>query len=282
MPGTLHVDGVDIATHGATVLEGATLWAVPGPRGTNVEVPARHGALFTAGKKFGANELALPMLVEPGDGDLHDRVDKLTRLFTKRTALLHLEWTPPSGPPTRETLAECLSPFVVAPQGFTSALMTVEMNVPPAFWRDTSDSTFTSAAGLADEQKLAVPEMVGATAPMDDWIYVITGPGDNVELTVFKTGAFVRYEGNLAPATTSAGPEQVRIDADRWTAVKGRDIGWTGSGTNVIGDTVHGGSARLVDVPPPESGDTVLVFGGQNLGADTQLEARGRRKYLLG
>jgi hypothetical protein len=59
-------------------------------------------------------------------------------------------------------------------------------------------------------------------------------------------------------------------------------VSFTSGGTSVIGNTVHGGSASFLDIPPHLSEDFVLEVGGLNIGAAAYIEARGRRKYLIG
>lgn len=289
----LYVDGVCINTLAYTTVLRSGRWAAPGKKGRNVPVPARHGSLWVAGKSFTENVLTLDMLIHGADVDgnvpaeqhaqVQDNVEFLLRLFTKSYELLHLEQHQADGT-VRECFAECTMPF--SPAAGTSAVlgrMGAELRMPAAFWRDTTDVTWESALGVADGQTLTMPPFEGGSAPMDDLVYLVVGPADNPELKVHASGAYTRYTGSLAAADSTAGTpaDHWRVNSADWTSVVGPGIGFTGTGTNVIGQTIHGGSARLVDLPPLAAGDPAVVFGGANTDADTQVQARGRRAYLL-
>lgn len=282
----LAVDGVALDTFAHWVGLNSARYPIPGTKGANVPVPARHGALWVAGKTFTEPELTLDIVVRgvqddgtvPADqlAQASANIDKLLRLLTKRHALLHLEQAMPDGS-VRECFAECVTAFDLTrvSRALPYARFAVELRVPGAFWRDQAESTFTSAAGLLDEQVLAMPPFAGGTAPMDDLVYVVHGPADNPELVVHASGAYTRLAQNLPDG------DDWRIDSATWESVVGTDIGFGGTGTSAIGDTIHGGSARLMDLPPLSAGDPAIQFNGQNLGANTQVEVRGRRKFLV-
>ncbi len=284
---TLTANGVVLNTLAYNVASLTGRLRVPPKRGGNVSVPGRHGALRVAHKPFDQNEIVLPMWVlgadvngaVPAYGDplrklLFDNVDTLTRIFgSDAVELVH---TLPDGS-QRRVLGEVTEAIdFTSMAGGTRAEFAVTLVVPGAFWTDVSDQYWVSESGLVDEQVLTIPPFEGGTAPLDDGVYVVHGPGDNPELTAHATGAYVRYQGSLAVG------EDWRVDAAAWTSVVGTDIGFGGPGTNVIADTIHGGSARLLELPALAPGDPAIQIGVQNFGAETQIEARGRRKYLIG
>lgn len=284
---TLTADGIDLNSIAYAVGVDSNRWSVPGAKGENVVVPSRHGSLWVADKTFTEGEFKLELIVQgateygtvPLDqlAQARKNIDTILRVFTKRKKLIHLVQSYDDGSAI-ECFAECTGAFDVTrtSAALPYARMNIGLKVPDAFWQDTTLTTFTSSAGITGGDILQMPPFDGGTAPMDDAMYLIHGPITDPELYVHLTGAFTRLEKTVQQGETW------RVNAADWTSVCGTTVTFESTGdTSVIHDTMHGGSSTFVDIPPLAYGDYAIELGGTNSGASTQLEVRGRRKYLV-
>lgn len=270
------VDGTPLSAYAYRVTAKGTTVTTPSVRGQNSEVPARHGALYVPGKKYAPGELTLRMWVRGDDpADFRRRYDTLLRLFSRRNGLIRLRYSSPAGyiriaDVERLDSIEYKTPFT------RQAALAVVLSVPGAFWRDATAKIWSSPEGIGTGDQLAMPTFTGASAPMADLLWLVTGPAAAPKVTVLATGAYVAYSGTLAAG------EQWRIDAAAWTSVVGEQIGFEAAGDSVIGQTTHAGSARLLELPPPDSdSEPVVELSAGNTSTATQLQARGARAYLL-
>lgn len=282
----LYADGIPLDTyaHWTTIRSGR--WQTPGVIGENVHVPARHGAIWVAGKTFDQNTIDLDMLIWGSDDDgnfaadqaekVRENMAELLRIFTKRYNLIYLEQVQPDGS-HREAYAEVLQALDFSTLGSTKvARLVVSLQLPSAFWQDTGIITWESNTGVNDQQVFSMPEFFGATAPLDELVYLVIGPADNPQLRGYDSGSYVGLVGSLAS------DEHWRINTRTWESVVGTNIGFNGTGTSVIKDTLHGGSARLLELTPPETPSAAsLILTGANFGTNSQVKAQGKRKYLI-
>ena len=197
-------------------------------------------------------------------------------LLTKRYELVRLSQILPDGS-TVEAYGEVTEAIdFTSMAGGTRAEFSVAVRLPDPFWQDTSDVTYDSGAALAADSQLAFAEFDGATAPMDDLKFVVSGPATNPELVLLDTGATVRLSGTIASGT------DWRVDSAIWESVTGSGIGFTSSGTNAIASTVYAGSTRMFSLHPwRQTGHAVVEINGSGFGANTRLRVKGRRKYLI-
>lgn len=281
MANSLVADGYELDTLAHWVGLDSNRWSVPAAKGENILVPGRHGSLYVADKTFSEGEFNLTMHVF-GDtlAETRSNIDKLLRIFTKRKTLIHFEHTMDDGTEI-ECWAECIGAFDItrSSAALPFARMNVGFKIPEAFWQDAELRTWTGPTGMEASMGLRMDEFGGGTAPMDDAVYLFHGPADEPELKAIATGAYIRLEDySLGEGETW------RIDTDRWISRVGpsESVTFTSGGTSVIGNTVHGGSASFLDIPPHLTEDFVLEVGGLNIGAAAYIEARGRRKYLIG
>lgn len=278
---SLIADGFELDTVAHWVGLDSNRWSVPAAKGENVLVPGRHGSLYVADKTFSEGEFSLQMHVF-GDtlSDTRDNIDKLLRIFTKRKSLIHFEHTMDNGDEI-ECYAECIGAFDItrSSAALPFAKMGVGFKIPEAFWQDQLPRTWTGPTGLEASQALRMEGFGGGSAPMDDAVYLFHGPIDEPELKAVATGAYVR----LADYSLETG-ETWRIDAANWTSHVGptANVNFDSGGTSVIGNTVHGGSASFLDMPPHNDTDFVLEVGGINIGPAAYVEAHGRRKHMIG
>lgn len=284
----MKIDGVDLDTMAHHVGVGSSPWEVPEVRGENVVVPARHGTLYVPDKTFHEADFTLEIVVQGAEDDgtlpanqliqLRENIDKILRLITKRKRLLHIETELDDGS-TIECYAECVGTFPI--ERNSSLLPFAKFNagfkVPRAFWQDSLVTEYSSPQNLTPNQVLKLAPFEGGTAPMDDLVYLIHGPIAEPELYVTATGAYTRL-GMTVPNGSAW-----RIDTATWSSVMGAGATFDSTGhPSVISKTVHGGSGPLIDLPPLSAGENAIEIGGANMGANTQLEVRGRRKHLIG
>lgn len=281
MTNSLVADGLELDTVSHWVGLDSNRWSVPGVKGENVLVPGRHGSLYVADKTFSEGEFSLTMNVFGDDlTELRDNIDSILRVFTKRKSLIHFEHTMDNGDEI-ECFAECIGAFDLtrSSAALPFAKMSCGFKIPAAFWQDQILSTWSGTTGLEPSLGLRMEDFGGGSAPMDDAVFLVHGPWDEPELKVMDTGAYVR----LDDYSLDEG-EVWRIDTANWTSHVGLEanVNFSTGGTSVISNTVHGGSASFMDIPPHTSDEFVIEVGGLNIGAAAYVEARGRRKHLIG
>lgn len=284
------VDGVrlDTLAHNIEVFSGRL--GMPAVRGENRVLPGRHGRKWRA-KQFDEASKVLSMWVNGCDADgaipggsnayreFRKNLDALNTLFGTRHRLLDIKQMQLGETATeRQILAEVQQ--VIDPEvfGFIAAKFSVELRVPAAFWQDTADITYTSAANLASGVILSLAGFAGATAPMGDLIYLVKGPANAPKLIDYATAHYVQLATNLADGTNW------RINAGTWESSTGVGLTLTsGTATSVVGSTVASGihlPEYMVLTPNGVVAPQLqLVTGGGN-GANTQVQVMGRRKYL--
>jgi hypothetical protein len=152
----------------------------------------------------------------------------------------------------------------------------VLLNVPGVFWQDVSlPSDYVSATNLTPASVLTMATFNGATAPMEEHIVVVRGPATNPRVTDVASGMWVQLNGTIASGT------DWQIDSTTWSSRTGAAILFTaGGGSNQIGITTYGGGGPRFLALTPSVGGPVIRLDGSAFGTNTQVQARGRRKYL--
>lgn len=284
----LSVDSVSVSQYAWNVTQRGSRWKVPSVRGDNVTVPGRHGSIYVPDKKYDENELILNMWVIGAELDgsvpvsdtqrkqVRENMDTLLHLFTRRYEEVRLSQVLADGS-TVEAYGECTEAIdFTSVAGGTRAEFSVAMRLSDPFWQDTSDVTYNSGAAVVVDQQFALTNFDGATAPMDELAFVVSGPATNPELVLLDTGAVIRYNGTIASGT------DWRVNSDIWESVTGSAIGFVGAGTNVLANTVYSGSTRMFSVHPwRQTGHAVIEINGSGFGANTRLQVKGRRKYMV-
>lgn len=275
----LTVDGVSLSTLAYNIELRSDRWTTAGKRGQNVVVPGMRGALWVPGKAVEELEWGLGMWVvgsDPATGlvaadrrtQVQQNLDKLTRLFGKAYGLLDIRQVKSDGS-TRQTLAEVTTAIdFTSMAGATRAEFAVALRSPDGCWKDIADQTQTVISGTGTTVDVS-SQFGQATLPMDDLVYVVTGPINNPRLTDALSGAWIQYTGSLA------GGETWTVDSSLWTSKKGA--------TDVIAATTKGGGGPrfLVLTPDVVTGNCVLSLTGSGQSAATQVQVTGRRRYAL-
>jgi hypothetical protein len=158
---------------------------------------------------------------------------------------------------------------VIEPQlvPVTDGLITVELTIPDGFWRDATDTTL---ATLPAAFTGVVTGLAGATAPMNDLQFNITGPVTNPRITDNESGSWVQYTGTVA-----AGKTLVLHNTNM-----GIDDG--GSGWSpVLFNMIHAGDSNWLTLHPsvPNGGVNITFSGSATTGA-TSLVIFGHKKYM--
>jgi hypothetical protein len=283
----ISVNGVNLDQLLAQGVEGsAGLRKVPGKRGSNIDVPNRHGQLHVAGKRYQAAACLLPMWVrgvnpdgsvpsDPGGRLLFEqRLRELVALFTCGE-LVTLRHTLTDGSAREITgeVVDVLDPSVDGIGRDTLGQVNVGLTCADPFWTDivNSSATVTLAAGAT--RMLA--EFGDATAPMED-LLINFGPGTNLVLTQVETGAFLAYDG---PITSG---RHLAVDTSAFTVVGTVDTGgtWNPSTapTQHLQRIRHGRHPRLFQLAPTRPNPPTLR--NDSTGTLT-VTITGRQRHLV-
>ncbi len=268
-------DGVALNTYAWNVTNRGGRWSLPAIRTGNNKSGGRHGYIWTARKVHDAGAIVLSMWVQgsnpdgsmPADLNMRRQVranaDALARTFAKRYSLIHLVQTEADGS-QRECYAEVIAGVNFTTMGLGArAEFAVELVIPAVFWQDVAQVT-ESFPVPASGTILTLDAFAAATAPLEDLLFTLNGPGASPQLTDPASGATVQYGGTLAAG------QAWTVDSGSWLS--------SVSGSNVIGQTVHSGADRLLPLAPQVGGPQVQVSGSGFTGA-TSLTVAGRRKY---
>jgi hypothetical protein len=266
-------NGVSLDTYAYNIRTRTGRYNTPARRGKNVEVPARHGAIFTPGKKFGPQAVALPMWVigadedgnVPRDGTTRElfetNLTRLLRIFTADTVELIDDMHDGT---SRRIVGQVLD--VIAPDldaGGTRAELGISLQCAAAFWEDVEERSATrTGTGLW----LPV-EFRDASAPMDDLTVRFAAPCTNPQVTNIN-GVYVAYNAALS------GTHWVEINCADWTVTGGG--GLTASYSAID----HQGDPRWFVLEPGDP--TPECTFSQTAGTTGTVTLTGRRKHAIG
>lgn len=288
------VDGVrlDSLAWNVSTLNGREY--IPGIRGTNIQVPGRHGSLFNPNKKFDEGKFILQMWVQGCDNkgevptntynEFRKNLDSLKLLFTKRGQLLDVRRKDGAG---NERRAYCEVEAAIDPEVYgvnPAARFAVELSIPAVFWESISQST-ELVTGPVSGTDYEIGSLTASTAINEDLEIIVDGPCNNPKLTDVGTGHWVQLN-----KTIPAGQQWV-LNTTNWTSQTGTLLEFTGTGTDEILNTAFGGphSPRYFALSPNYivAAEEIVAAGpvfkfeatGGVTGA-TQIRIRGRKKFL--
>src|SRR6185312_7803858 len=135
------------------------------------------------------------------------------------------------------------------------AKFNVAFTLPNPFWRDVNPVTWASPAGLPVSEILTLQSFIGATAPMEDLQFTVTGKVSQFKLQALENGSpleldcWVQYNAGVNSAAT------LTLDSSDWCATSPiRDL-TSGCRCRQAGRTLrlrsHG--AALIPTPTPSS-----------------------------
>lgn len=271
---TITVNGLDLRSVATNIESLAGLLTTPARRGSNIEVPGRHGAIPTANKRYGVGEVVLPLWVKgvgssgvTGSDDaqvteFYANLDRILQAFHAGTVVV--DHTLPDGS-VRRALCELLEPvaFSREPASPLFGRASVALTIPGAFWFELNNQTHT--ATLTNGGSTAATPFAGATAPMDE-LTLTFGPGSNPELG--QGPVFFAYDGIIGSGQTLV------VNTGSWTA--------SGTGGLVVDYSKlrHGGSPRWFEMSPEDPAPTLnLLHTG---GGSMSVTVTGKRHFLTG
>ncbi len=280
---TLTVNGVLLNTYAKNIESLTGRLRVPGLRTDNIVVPARHGTLRTTRKFYDEGQIILPMWVKGCDDDgnipttarqmFYTNLDVLSKLFRPGDGMLEVLHTLPDAT-VRRCMAEVTEVIDNQVSGYGNPLgkFSVAMRVPSVFWEDA----VVRSVDLLPTQNGPVPILDGATAPIEDAVFTITGPATNPKVEALYNGAslstpvYFQYSGTVAAGKTLA------VDCGNWTLVGG---GFSPDFSLFS----HVGSARWMTIPPGPIGSapSIKITASSTSGA-TKVNLSARRKFLVG
>lgn len=284
---TVSVDGYVLNTYAHNISTLTGRMTSPDLRTKNVEIPGRHGTLRVRNKKFQEGSYTLSMWVKGAlpDGSVptqkiarrlfFENVDMLSQIFSRRTGLLNIQQVKPDGS-VRQCDAEVLA--AIAPENSSAnplAKFNVAFTLPSPFWRDVEQLTWTSAVGLPVSQVLTLTNFVGATAPMEDLQFTVTGRCSQFKLQALENASplevdcWVQYNNSVNSAAT------LTLDSSNWGIS-------ASTGSPTVADVTHSGSNFWLSLPPGwQNSAPQIAWSCTNPDSHTQLTVTGYRKYVV-
>lgn len=270
------VNGVDLNTLAYNFTTRSGMHTTAGLRGANPVTPGKDGSTYRPGKKRDENELNWKMWASPVTDlgvipssptvaytNWRANMDKLLALFDSSTSLL---WIVQNGRECYADVLDAIDPEVA--YGNVGAFE-VSLRVPDAFWRDTADRTYTSVTGTGAIKLHTMSEFAGATAPMADLTYTVSGPVTNPRVTDELTGHYVEYIGTIASGSSWV------VNAEAYTSMSGASN--LTANTNSSG--VYAPSLLTLTHRVDPTAAIQVRLGGTAAGTNTRLQVVGRRKY---
>lgn len=248
--------------------------ATPPTRGDFASVAGAHGGLDRGRVKFGPGSFTLNMwLGAPFAGsraDVEVAWDTLLRAIAQPHRLAVYTRTLAGGSQRR---AAARMTNVLTPQhiGQRAQRFAAEFGVPAAFWTDLTDLTDQTVAGTALPQDLTLTGKDGATGPMGDLVYTITGPITNPQVMLMSDltlADYFRYAG------TVGGGQTLVVNAATWAVTGTGGLTPDPSLLTFTGD-------RYLEVTPARPGIIPAVrLIGSGGGGGTRLAVTGKRSFL--
>lgn len=265
------VNGVDISNLAYNVSTLTGRWTSPPKRGKDIDIPGRHGVVWTPGKKFSSGTMILSMWANGCNTDgtlptdkllralVQKNIDRLAMLFSKDVVTVVSTLEDGS---QRQVVGQVVDAIdMSAMAGATRAEFAVTLSVPGAFASDVS-TTVTSKTGTG---AWSISALSGATAPMDDMKVKFTAPCTNPRFTS-SDGVWIQYSAVLS------GSQAIELDCGLWTL--------TGTGiTPNYAAVEHSGDPRWFVLSP---GDPIpAATFSQTAGSTGSVQLTGKRKFLF-
>lgn len=283
----LSVDGVRLDTY-AYGIESAKRRA-GGVREADTVVPGHHGVLAGLDEDYEPGGLTLSMLVRGTDEDgivqadsvgaLQANLDMLLHLFSKRHALLDVREVVDDLGTVRQAWAKVTDAIEPSLEPGSVARFTVSLTIPGAFWQDPDPADATLAIG-AGAGAAEATTLRGATAPITDGRFLVTGPVDAPTIYDDATGAWAQ----LAGVTLAAGDAWL-LDAGTWVSRYGPgltlDSADTAGTDGMAATEISSTGAMLTLVPALDTGErrVKVRLAGSGRDGTTAVKVRARRRF---
>jgi hypothetical protein len=289
----LTVNGVRLDTLGYNVetLDGRNI--MPRQRYATQVVPGKNGVVVDFEDAYDVGQLIIKMWVIGRDvngavtaaserAEFEKNLDTLWNLFGRRGSTLSVQQTMADG---RVMQCDAVVTDIISPTMFAenSGRFSVAMDLPDSVWYDVtipSDFTLTNAA---NPTSINVTTLTGATAPIDDGRFLVTGPIANPRIIEKSTGEYAQLSRTLAAGETwlfDVGTRAVRYG----TAAQALTLNSTDTaGSSDIANLSFTGRFKFFVMRPFETGSgrmPQLQLTGTGTTAATAIAVRARRKYL--
>jgi len=285
---TVTVDGLVLNTLAYNISTRTGRYTTPDVRTKNVELAGRHGTVRVRSKKFQQGVFTMSMWVRGAneDGSVPDNsnglsrrifqnnLDILMQTFTRKSGLLDIRQTLPDG-----TIRQCFGEVLAAidPQSKSvqpMALFNVAITIPAAFWQDLNPVTYTSPI-LSSNQTLTLAPFIGATAPMEDLVWTISGAATNPKVQALENSAALEVDTWMQYTGAVPTLKSLIVDSSVWSVTG--STGFTPSTANLV----HMGSASFMSLQPgPLNTAPQIAWSATGMDSHTQLVVSGRRKYV--
>lgn len=298
-PLDITVGGISLNTYAHFVTTRNGWDSTPGLIGSNLRVPGKDGEVSVT-KDYGPGRMVLQITVTGTDADgavpagmteatqFRSNMDNLLRLFGFRGLQRVVRWMEDDS--TRENYAEVGA--VIAPDyidGATTANLTVELIFPDPFWQGDLVS-IEPAGSSTNGRQLNLTGFAGSTAPINDAVFVFTGPATNPFITDIGTGAQILYNGTLAAGTNW------RVDCANFKSEVGPNLGFninsgvfSGTATSVLASTQFSPGPRFFVFTPyvqgigdsnTTPGAPAIIINGIGMTSASTVKVYGRKKFL--
>lgn len=261
------VDGYDLSTLAHDIITYDGLDDVPDLKIEDTDMPQGHGVIPGVAY-FGAGRKAVSMMVNTvredgttantpdGKRAIYDEnLDRLLKVFY-RPNLLDVRRVL-SGGETRQAWARTVTGIKPQRVGLSAGRVVFDLQLPYSFWQDYQNRS--EVVGVGNDQLLAAFD--GATAPLNELDFEITGPATNPRIT--------NAQGDWVQINEA-------IPANVVVTLKNSDMSVNGAS---LANISHEGDPRWLTLWPSLGGVSVS-FSASGTDATTSLRVRGRRKWL--
>ena len=290
-PNPITVDGVSLDAYGWGVEAKTRAW--PASRAGDLAVPGVDGSIPTLNDDLDVGVLTLTMWLLgvdatgtiPGGASAMTQaranLDSLVHLFMgRRNALLDVRETVDGGGTLRQAWCKVIDQVVPEVRAGGLGRFTVVLSIPDGMWQDTATADWSQASAVSGTS-YEVTTLQGATAPISDAVFLVTGPVNTPRLADVATGAYVQLNQNLAASNFW------RVNSGTWATRYGTGLSLGSTDTTgtdgQASTTFGGGSARFLRLQPALATGLRRVnisLTGTGFTAATAVAVRARRKYL--
>jgi hypothetical protein len=239
----------------------------PGKTGSNIRTPGWDGIQYVP-KSFEQGSFVLNMwLTGDSQSAVYAAYERLLLAVSKKHRLVRYERVTADGV-RRECYGEVVQAIEPDWLAQNSMRLSIEVAVPGAFWQDSLECNTGALplSGLQSNSYMNLSAFAGASAPMGDLVYTVTGPISNIFLIDVASGEWNAWTGSIPGAT------HLTVDCAAGVI--------TSPGGAPLDQFFYSGW-RFLDLMPDDAGAApALVMQWDTVGAGASLRVQGRRKYI--
>jgi hypothetical protein len=262
---------------------------LPKQRVTMVQIPGRDGAAVDFDDAFEEGRLILKMWIVDADvngnvpfnqrAQFEANLDAIFSLLaTTRGRTITVQQTMADGSirQTNAIITEEMTPDIFGPN---AARMNIGLTLPDVWWEDVSSSDFSFTDALTPSFT-NITTLAGASAPIDDGRYLVTGPVTNPRVIDVASGQWAQLTRTLAAGNMWLFDAKTRVS--RYGAGLTLNSADT-AGTDGWADTSYSGRFKLMTLRPAVVSGVRQVqvqVTGTSGSAATALGVRAKRKFV--